>query len=680
MSVPAPLGPARIDRVRSAVRALMRGEDGAMTIFGLMIFLMMLLAGGIALDLMRSEVDRTELQYTIDRATLAATSLERTEDARDVLRGYLEAAGLPPDAADIRVDDSVPRQKTVRVTARSEVDSLFVRLLGEEVLTQPVSSVATQSETDLEVSLVLDLSGSMQDNLTLRAGTPTAVTEPKITTLRREAQAFVRQILQDNEDRTFVTIVPYTGRVNLGSVAGAALPLTDQHTLNRCVNFTDDQFAYTGLPLANAGTFAQAYYLHRLVHHDEEGRSNNAGHHHVRWNGSDPATSRITSPSCFMDDRNAVIPWSSDLAELEAAIAGFSAGGSTSTALGVRLGAAMLDPTTRAALQGLTETWRPAVPGQPARRYVDPRFAGRPAAYADGSVRKVLIVMTDGKSTRQWGIAPDDPRARGAANVFVHRVDTDGNAIRPAGLDADRLFHAGRNADGPTGAWIDGPADTTGLMPVYDTGDTCFGVNTFVSFWDPDAGQYITMIRDADESCTEFANQRYVTATEPSGGADAVELTWPELHAMYPLKTIRYDLLNGHWNPVDPLADWYALADVVAPSAPWLGTPERKNWWGWQRDQLEVVFRRLAELDAHLSEICSAVRQKDVMVFAITFDPDGASDHAADAMRDCAGIGIPEGTPGLGRRGQYYEADGQVSLKTVFSQIVASIENLRLVE
>jgi len=55
-------------------------ENGTVTIFALMMFILMLAAGGIAIDVMRYETQRTQLQYTLDRAVLAAAALNQQED------------------------------------------------------------------------------------------------------------------------------------------------------------------------------------------------------------------------------------------------------------------------------------------------------------------------------------------------------------------------------------------------------------------------------------------------------------------------------------------------------------------------------------------------------------------------------------------------------------------------
>src|SRR5215204_2390536 len=54
------------------MRRFGRNEDGTLVIFALMMSLLMIMMGGIAVDVMRYETRRTSLQNTLDRSTLAA--------------------------------------------------------------------------------------------------------------------------------------------------------------------------------------------------------------------------------------------------------------------------------------------------------------------------------------------------------------------------------------------------------------------------------------------------------------------------------------------------------------------------------------------------------------------------------------------------------------------------------
>ena len=69
-------------------------DSGTMTIFATYIILMMILVCGIGVDLMRNELERTEVQATMDRAILAAADLDQTLDPEDVVSDYFAKAGL----------------------------------------------------------------------------------------------------------------------------------------------------------------------------------------------------------------------------------------------------------------------------------------------------------------------------------------------------------------------------------------------------------------------------------------------------------------------------------------------------------------------------------------------------------------------------------------------------------
>ena len=80
--------------VLRAVNRFRKDEDGSLIIFGMIIFLLMLMIGGMAVDLMRHERMRTELQQTLDRSVLAAASLTQDLDAEAVVRDYFAKADL----------------------------------------------------------------------------------------------------------------------------------------------------------------------------------------------------------------------------------------------------------------------------------------------------------------------------------------------------------------------------------------------------------------------------------------------------------------------------------------------------------------------------------------------------------------------------------------------------------
>ena len=70
---------ALVGRMMRRLRRFRRDEDGSMIIFTLFLILMMLMVGGMAVDLMRFETNRSRLQATLDRAVLAAADLDQKQ-------------------------------------------------------------------------------------------------------------------------------------------------------------------------------------------------------------------------------------------------------------------------------------------------------------------------------------------------------------------------------------------------------------------------------------------------------------------------------------------------------------------------------------------------------------------------------------------------------------------------
>lgn len=71
-------------------------EDGGVTIFVVMLFVLMIMFGGIAVDVMRYEWRRVTLQETMDRAMLAAANLvlPPNQTPVSVAQNWFDVAGL----------------------------------------------------------------------------------------------------------------------------------------------------------------------------------------------------------------------------------------------------------------------------------------------------------------------------------------------------------------------------------------------------------------------------------------------------------------------------------------------------------------------------------------------------------------------------------------------------------
>ncbi len=186
--------------------AFRKDESGAMAILTLFIFLFMLVMAGIGVDTMRHEMERAKLQSTLDGAVLSAASLQVERDPKVVVQDYFAKSGYTDalnamDASDYSVKIN---SRTVRASAAMDLDTYLMKLSGVNTLGVNASSGAVEAVENVEVSLVLDISGSM------RYG-------GRIDNLRPAAKAFVSTLLTgEAAQTTSINLIPYAGQTNPG--------------------------------------------------------------------------------------------------------------------------------------------------------------------------------------------------------------------------------------------------------------------------------------------------------------------------------------------------------------------------------------------------------------------------------------------------------------------------------
>lgn len=472
-----PTRPGRPHRLR----AFWRAEDGSLTILGLLLFVMMLAAGGVALDTMRAERQRAALQTTIDRGTLAATSIAQTRPGDEVMRDYLRAAGIPQDGVQIVATDN-GFERSVSVDAVAVTPSLFMDALGVDELRQPIRASAIEMRSEVELSLVVDISGSMNDS---------GRNPEKMASMQRAAKEFVGKLLQGREERTFVSLVPYHEWVNLGSTASRYFPLTDAHDLSRCVVFSDAEFRRLDLPPGEA--------LIRKGHFDKTESKNSLG--------------PVPEPECATNDDAAVLPWSSNVTELWSEIDKLRADGSTAINVGAKVGLLLLDPSSRARMTAMIND-----ASLEEDRRVDRVFLDHPVDYRTEGTHKVLVLMTDGENNTQHDLKPQYKSGPSTVYVFQERryqsCDDDGIPndcfdFNPAGpAAAAHTFGTAKNPD----------VNKDSLRPYY-------------SLWSESRQKW-------------YIHPANIWADKPHGGAEAMQLDWQELLAVAPTRWILGTLLK----------------------------------------------------------------------------------------------------------------------------------------
>lgn len=337
-------------------------ENGAVLVFALVLFMLMVMMGGLAVDLMRYETTRTTLQNTLDRSTLAAASLSQTLDPEAVVRDYFTKAGMTQYLTAVNVDEGL-NFRQVRADAMADTKPLFLHMLGINKLEAPGNSTAEQRVNNVEVMLVLDVSGSM-------AGT-------KITNLKSAASEFVSTVLSaDADDRISIGLVPYNGQVNLGPILAAKYNLTMPTGVadTACVDLPASVYSGTDM--------SRTLALPTTAYADTYSSTTQSTSFVAVSSGAPAAGNRWCPPSTG----NIVRAPINSISTLQGYINGLTAIGATSINAGLKWGITLLDPGTRPIFSELASAGK-----------IPATFNVRPFDYTDNEAMKVIVLMTDGE-------------------------------------------------------------------------------------------------------------------------------------------------------------------------------------------------------------------------------------------------------------------------------------------
>lgn len=375
------------------MRHFARKEDGAVTLFGLAVILMFLLVGGVAVDMMRNEMERVKVQHTADRAVLAAADMEQTLDAKGVVLDYFEKSGLGHiiNPEDVTVDPGL-NFRNVSVRADTFTNTQFMPLLGVDELPLRTYAAAEERVPNIEISLVLDISGSMRYN-------------QRMEKLRPAAKEFVTTVLAGGSGpKTSLTLVPYAGQTNPGPFmferlggnrypvkaldeADGGIPEAESHgylpagavggtgseegvryvfpNVSSCLDINPTGFSTSTLP-------SGALY-------DQTA-------HFMNWN----IASDVMDWGWCPQDQTSIKYLSNDGDSLGNLIDTMRMHDGTGTHYAMKWAVAMLDPSSQDDVTALIDAG-----------LASPGFDGRPAAFDNAETTKYIVLMTDGQITEQ---------------------------------------------------------------------------------------------------------------------------------------------------------------------------------------------------------------------------------------------------------------------------------------
>ncbi|WP_193370904.1 pilus assembly protein TadG-related protein [Pelagibius marinus] len=347
---------------------------------------------GIAVDTSIAYNVKSQLAAAVDAAALAGArafaSPNRNTDIQNFFdanfqEGYMGSVLQPLQI--VPNDES----RTITVTARATIPTFFMSVLGTDSTDVAATAEATLSSRDVEVALVLDVTGSMGGS--------------KIADLKVAAKELIDIVVQDLQDPFYskVAIVPYSVAVNVGSYADqirgtltsgtCTSPGCTEFEFDRASSGTDTFIASTCVterPGPNIATDAPPNLAPLGRHYDD---------------GATALYGCVDAP---------IVPLSSNKTALKAAVDALSADGYTAGHIGVAWGWYMVSPN-------FGYLW-------PAES--QPRDYGE--IHLGQEVLKVVIVMTDGQFNTFYsnGIIAKNA-GPGNGNFKINQNATHGNSF-----------------------------------------------------------------------------------------------------------------------------------------------------------------------------------------------------------------------------------------------------------
>ncbi len=202
-------------KVQSILRRFNRNEDGTVAvIFGLM-FMVLVLMTGLAVDQGRLYDSNSRLASAADAAALAAgrAMLDGRLTDADVIaigRAYFEEnAGRTENMANVNGVQIVPNRQagTVTVQVDADVPVTIMKVAGYETVDMTLRSATAFDQRDIELGLALDVTGSMGGS--------------KIADLKAASKDLIDILMPDTArtNKVRIGLAPYAASVNAGGYA-----------------------------------------------------------------------------------------------------------------------------------------------------------------------------------------------------------------------------------------------------------------------------------------------------------------------------------------------------------------------------------------------------------------------------------------------------------------------------
>jgi len=181
----------------------------------------LMVSAGLATDIARGFVLRSELSAALDAAALAGGRVFNAENRDEIIEQYFDA-NFPEGFMDAEVgelqieavsEDGEPDR--LRVSASANMPTLFMRVAGFQEFDVGTAAEVTRENLGLQLAMVLDHTGSMATN-------------GKIGDLENASLKLIDILFGDEQqnDKLQIAVIPYSAAVNVGDLGDAFIDKT----------------------------------------------------------------------------------------------------------------------------------------------------------------------------------------------------------------------------------------------------------------------------------------------------------------------------------------------------------------------------------------------------------------------------------------------------------------------
>ena len=207
-------------RLQDLLKRFRRDESGAFLVIFAVLALVLIATSGAVVDFTYMQTARSRAQNALDAAALALQAKVGTytvQQFKDKSKAIVDER-IADSAIVSQVNSATPDTTNGKLTLQAQitVPTAFIQLIGIRTITAQLTSQATKGSKNLEISVALDITGSMAP-----CDYWGNCDYTKINGLKSATHTLINEVIQPVQTPTFskMAIVPWSAGVNVGTYA-----------------------------------------------------------------------------------------------------------------------------------------------------------------------------------------------------------------------------------------------------------------------------------------------------------------------------------------------------------------------------------------------------------------------------------------------------------------------------